>query len=123
MKNIQLINLQDNSPSNKRLSAVGGYLLVGLSFVVGAILEYAYLLWLKRRSELKARKQVKTETKRCDTGTSHVPKTLEQLAEIYPANQENCALELTSYSYKVDCISHVVSFILFALFNLIYWLK
>ena len=90
--------------------------------MVGAILEYAYLLWLKRRSELKARKEVKMETKKCDTETSHIPKTLAQLADIYPPGQVNYALELTSYSYKIDCISHVVSFSLFVLFNLTYWL-
>ena len=115
--------MQDNSPSNKRLSAVGTYLLVGLLFVVGAILEYAYLLWLRRRSELKGRKQVKTDIKKYDKETSNIPKTLEQLAEIYPSNEANYSLELTSYCYKADCISHVVSFSLFVLFNLIYWLK
>ena len=113
---------QESSPSDKTLTAVAIYLLTGLLFVTMAIMEYAYLLWMKRRTEIKHKKQVNNETEKYSTRkVSSVSKTLDQMSEWYPPHESTYTTELTAHSYKVDTVGQIVSLSSFVLFNAIYW--
>ena len=89
-----------------------------------AIMEYAYLLWMKRRSEIRSKRQIKEgmvikDLKKLSSGVSK--KNLDQIGELCSLNQTSNALELASYSYKVDTIAQCVSMVSFVLFNAVYW--
>ena len=86
-------------------------------------MEYAYLLWMKRRWAIRDRKQIKSETNKYvkNTSTSKEPKSLDQLAEVYSSYGANYTPELTAYCYKIDSMSQIVSLALIALFNAVYW--
>jgi Flp pilus assembly protein TadB len=104
------------------LTAVAVYLLTGLLFVVMAIMEYAYLLWIKRRTEIKHKRQVKSETEKYSMKkVSSASKTLDQMSEWYLPDESNYTTELTAHSYKVDTVGQIVSLSSFLLFNAIYW--
>ena len=85
-------------------------------------MEYAYLLWMKRRTEIKHKKQVRNETEKYTIRKeSSISKTLDQMSEWYPPKESNYTTELTAHAYKVDTVAQIVSISLFLLFNAIYW--
>ena len=119
------ISSQESSPSDKALSAVATYLLTGLFFVTMGIMEYAYLLWMRRRTEIRGKKQAKTDMKvdrYAMNKVSNASKTLEQIAETHSSSFEaNYINELVSYCNKVDSFAGVISITFFILFNAVYW--
>ena len=114
--------IKEDSPSDKKLSAVGWYVLTGLGFVTMAIMEYAYLLWMRRRSEItnKIKNKIETNTYSKKVSTASA-KTLEQMVDIYTPPESNYISELSSYSYGVDKAAALVSLSSFVLFNACYW--
>ena len=114
--------IKEDSPSEKKLSAVGWYVLIGLGFVTMAIMEYAYLLWMRRRSEItnKIKNKIETNTYSKKVSTASA-KTLEQMVDIYTPPESNYISELSSYSYRVDKAAALVSLSSFVLFNTCYW--
>ena len=92
------------------------------------IMEYAYLLWMRRRTEIKGKKQAKSDVKVDRYATNKVSnassKTLEQIAEAYPSSFEaNYVPELLSHCNKVDSLAGIASLTFFVLFNAVYWSK
>jgi len=85
-------------------------------------MEYAYLLWIKRRTEIKRKHQVNIETDdNSMKNVSSLSKTLDQMSVLYPAYEADNLINQTSHFYKVDSISQIVSLSLFVLFNAVYW--
>ena len=89
------------------------------------IMEYAYLLWMRRRTENRSKKQAKSDVKRDRSAmnkVSNASKTLEQIAETYPSSYEaNYVPELLTHCNKIDSVAGIVSLTLFFLFNAVYW--
>ena len=114
---------QESSPSDKTLTAVAVYLLTGLLFVTMAIMEYAYLLWMRRRTEIKSKKEmIKIEPdKYTMRKVSSVSRPLDKMSDIYLPNESNYLSELTAHSYRVDSVAQLLSFTAFLIFNAIYW--
>ena len=89
------------------------------------IMEYAYLLWMRRRTEIRAKKKAKTDVKvdrYAMNKVSNASKPLEQIGEAYPSSPEaNHVAELVSYCNKVDSFAGIISLTFFILFNAVYW--
>ena len=89
------------------------------------IMEYAYLLWMRRRTEIRGKKMAKTDIKvdrYAMNKVSNASKSLEQIAEAYPSSPvANHVPELVSYCNKVDSFAGIISLTFFILFNAVYW--
>jgi len=88
-----------NSPNVEGMTAIGAWMLVCIFFVFGALVGYAYLLWKKKKSCLKRKKN---------------RKQTEEEGKLRAMRKED-------YRSKVDDVFFVVFPIMFLVFNLIYW--
>ena len=82
------------------MNALGIYLLVSLTFLVGNILEFAAIMFLQRRQDLAAGKKVERKAN---------PKTGSALYDI------------KTLSAKVDGMAMIIFLLGYLLFNMIYW--
>ena len=129
------------SPSSSDLNAIAIYLLTSLSFVVGALIEFAMLIFLNQNYRLLNRKlknnkitqstldfdeRMNGETikvKSCDNSTdAHFFEDINKP----PKDEEigNCSGQcqaLISNFCKIDYISFCLFLFLFITFNCIYW--
>ena len=97
---INIFNIvTSNSPNVEGMTAIAAWMLVCIFFVFGALVGYAYLLWKKKKSCLKRKKQRKI---------SEDESKLRQILK-------------EDYRSKVDDVFLVVFPIMFLVFNLIYW--
>jgi len=97
---INIFNIvTSNSPNVEGMTAIAAWMLVCIFFVFGALVGYAYLLWKKKKSCLK-RKKNKKQT--------------EEEVKLKQIRKED-------YRSKVDDVFLVVFPIMFMVFNLIYW--
>ena len=142
---LSLINLliyqMGESPSSSDLNAIAIYLLTSLSFIVGALIEFAMLIFLNQNYRLVNREVQKNKitqstldfdermngktlkVKSCDNRTdAHFFKDVNKA----PKDEEigNCSGQchpLISNFCKIDYISFGVFVFLFITFNCIYW--
>ena len=97
---INIFNIvTSNSPNVEGMTAITAWMLVCIFFVFGALVGYIYLLWKKKKSCLKRKKQRKI---------SEDESKLRQILK-------------EDYRSKVDDVFLVVFPIMFLVFNLIYW--
>ena len=94
--------LQSHSPSSDSLDLLTVYLVISLLFVVSTMLELTFIVFLKRSSEWN-----ENPIKPTFTGNG--------------ISTNNCRYyKITRFDY-VDLISCSIYFILFLIFNCIYW--
>ena len=122
--NLFIFQLRE-SPSDSELNELGAYLLVSLGFVVGAMVEFALVLLVSRRPDLKIGFKNKTideekkEIRSCWGETS--------ASKVYPKEAEIESYERKStwtwpLVNKVDFIAFWVHLALFLSYNLGYWI-
>ena len=83
------------------MNALGIYLLASLTFVIGTILEFAVIMFLQRRSELRAGTKVET-TKTLIIGRD--------------------SFDIKRLSAKIDGMAMVLFLSGYILFNAFYWI-
>ena len=82
------------------MNALGIYLLVSLSFVIGSILEFAIIMFLHRRHDLGQDKKVADKND-------------------YKGRVES--LDIKTLSAKIDGIAMILFLSGYVLFNAVYW--
>lgn len=89
-----------NSPNVEGMTAIAAWMLVCIFFVFGALIGYAYLLWIwKKKSCLKKKK---------------ISKECEEMKKIRIMRKDD-------FRNRVDDVFLAVFPIMFLIFNLLYW--
>ena len=89
-----------NSPNVEGMTAIAAWMLVCIFFVFGALIGYAYLLWIwKKKSCLKKKK---------------ISKECEEMKKIRIMRKDE-------FRNRVDDVFLAVFPIMFLIFNLLYW--
>ena len=87
-----------------------------------AIMEFAYVLWKKRRADMKRKKQVNTETDNSSIKmVSGISQPSDQIAGLEPHNGRSYWNEQTDQFYAVDNVAQIIYLCSFVVFNSIYW--
>ena len=138
---LSLINLliyqMGESPSSSDLNAIAIYLLTSLSFVVGALIEFAMLIFLNQNYRLLSRifknnkitqsmlhfdKRMDGETLKVKSCDNSMDAHFFEDVNKPPKDEEigNCSALISNFC-KIDYISFCVFLFLFITFNCIYW--
>ena len=95
------ISVQAQSPSTAKMTALGIYISVSLFFLMGAIVEFAVVLYLQRKQD-------------------YVQGTKKKNVSL--VNNGGSFSELKSFGTKLDSIAFVFFMSSFILFNMVYWI-
>ena len=93
------ISFQSDNPTGEKIDSLGTYLLTSLLFVMAAMLEFAAMLFLQRRNELKIGTKVSIKGRLLRRGS----------------------FEMKKLSTKIDGIAMILYVFAYLVFNIAYW--
>ena len=112
--------IQSNSPSGASLNALGTYILVSLSYVIGTMIEFAIVILIHRRSSETSRPPP-TDPLFSNHIDSINPEVIQVRQKI--KNLDSVAPSEKQYSYteKIDAVAFFVFMISYCVFNFAYF--
>ena len=100
MKCVIDILFKSDNPTGEKINTLGKYLLTSLLFVMSAILEFAAMLFLQRKNELKNGAKVSNKGRFLRRGS----------------------FEMKKLSTKIDGIAMILYVFAYLVFNIAYWI-
>ena len=94
------ILFKSDNPTGEKINTLGKYLLTSLLFVMSAILEFAAMLFLQRKNELKNGAKVSNKGRFLRRGS----------------------FEMKKLSTKIDGIAMILYVFAYLVFNIAYWI-
>ena len=115
---IYFLKLQAESPSSGKFTALGIYLLTNLIFIVGAFIEFAFILLLQQHNEQQVQRQKQLwKWKNYWNGSTKS----NEMQENFMENEIFNNLIPTYDIRKIDFTGFYAFGALYLLFNAIYW--